>query len=165
MFRYERSSEMSIEILVILVLLANFFYLISVGIVYLFLYINLLKIIYLHGIQDIRVKKYLKIFKILNIFPTATLCIIIVVSLFHIEGIKVIFLSLLSTNYENLYETIMFISSLITWVIPAILLTTENKLSNKKYFCNLFTFLYGVLAILILNLIYSVRKTIITLLL
>lgn len=140
-------------------MLANFCYLISVGVVYIFLYTRLLGQIYLYGLQEKQIEKYIRLFALLSIFPSITLLVYLTMGLFNIYILYFILTGFVEDSLTP-YDRVVMISLSLLWIMPTIFLIIKPYLSKQKNYYYYFLIWYGIIAILMLILLYGVKEDI-----
>lgn len=121
-----------------IIMILNFVFLITFGVLSFFLYIYLLAKIISRSINKEVLDKYIRIFSFFSIFPSITLIGILILSVFNIYSL-VIFISFVQAGFP-------LAALAIAWIMPPIFLMIKPFISKKQYFYKFFMIWFGAVS-------------------
>lgn len=133
--------------LFIIIMILNFVFLITFGVLSFFLYIYLLAKIISRGMNKVPLEKYIRIFSFFSIFPSITLISILIASVFNIYSL-VVFVSFIESGFP-------LVALMMAWIMPPIFLIIKPLISKRPYFYKFFIAWYGLISLCLYCSIYA----------
>lgn len=133
--------------LFIIIMILNFVFLITFGVLSFFLYIYLLAKIISRGMNKVPLEKYIRIFSFFSIFPSITLIGILIASVFNIYSL-VVFVSFIESGFP-------LVALMMAWIMPPIFLIIKPLISKRQYFYKFFIAWYGLISLCLYCSIYA----------
>lgn len=130
-----------------IIMILNFVFLITFGVLSFFLYIYLLAKIISRGMNKVLLEKYIRIFSFFSIFPSITLIGTLILSAFNVYAL-VIFVSFIQSGFP--------LAALVgAWIMPSIFLIIKPLISKRPYFHKFFITWYGLISLCLYCSIYA----------
>lgn len=130
-----------------IIMILNFVFLITFGVLSFFLYIYLLAKIISRGMNKVLLEKYIRIFSFFSIFPSITLIGILITSVFNIYSLE-IFVSFIQSGFP-------LAALMMAWIMPPIFLIIKPLISKRPYFYKFFIAWYGLISLCLYCSIYA----------
>lgn len=130
------------DVLRLLILIINFYYMISFGIFGFFVYLKLICDIFFKKIDKVRQIKLINLLSYIGIFPSVTLFLFILLDFFDDKHSFFVYVTKLRTVQDIFYGTLF----MILWFMPAIFfLLLRNYIIKSRFYIKFSLIWYGII--------------------
>lgn len=150
-----------IDMTILLLLIVNFYYMISFGIFGFFVYLKLIFNSFSQKTDKANQIKLINLLSHIGIFPSISLFLFILLDFF--DGKKSFFIYVI--EFRNMQDTFYGISFIMLWFMPAIFLLLRHYIINSKFYIKFSLIWYGIIMVCLAFHIYGARMQIFNILL
>lgn len=142
-----------IDVITLLLLVINFYYMISFGIFGFFVYLKLISDIFLKKIDKIHQRKFIHILSCVGIFPSISLFLFLLFDFFDDHDSLFVY----ATRFRNMQDAFYGVSFIMLWFMPAIFLLLRHCIINRKFYIKFSLIWYGIIMVCLVFHVYSAR--------
>ncbi|OBX82781.1 hypothetical protein A7456_06975 [Moraxella nonliquefaciens] len=142
-----------IDVITLLLLVINFYYMISLGIFGFFLYLKLLIDIFFKKIDKINQRKLINVLSCISVFPSISLFLFLLFDFFDDHDSLFVH----AIRFRNIQDAFYGMSFIMLWFMPAIFLLLRNYINNSRFYIKFSLIWYGIIMVCLAFHIYGAR--------
>lgn len=142
-----------IDVITLLLLVINFYYMISFGIFGFFVYLKLITDIFFKKIDKINQRKLINVLSYISVFPSISLFLFLLFDFFDDHDSLFIY----AIRFRNMQDAFYGVSFIMLWFMPAIFLLLRTYIINSRFYIKFSLIWYGIIMVCLAFHIYGAR--------